>query len=315
MISKEERMYFIDPLQPAQVRRTNMAGEALSPEVLVLRYRRPGLKEDRIGSVVPVTHQRLDSGEVWWVDSDGDYLYGAQVVDRIGGRGNVMAIVSDELFIVGRLGGEHHAGGGVIINNARRSDGKRFPGLADTHLTYVSNKSVSAAPWAHELMPVPGDSDEVVAAKVARAKQQFIQRRKKGEIYKEGMRRDWLNHLDTLRPNHDMPTPVFSVGIEGTFLSAAGENVPLEELSNLQRERVVPIQQNSIIRPDHGPREGHAQQFVGAPFAAVTGHTVNNYRDMHAMSVGDVRYAVFDALRIHSGHVLENNRFAILTSF
>jgi len=318
MISKEDRMYFIDPLQPSAVRKTKADGSELPLEILALRYRRDNFKQDRIGTVIPVTHQRVDNNELWWVDADGDYVYGAQLSDRGQGRTDLMAIVDDDLFYVGRNGGEHYNGSsafGSFIVDAKRSDGKRLPGRPGSSFTYLARRVIKAAPWASTLMPVPGDTQEVIDAKVARAKQRYIQRRKKGEIYKEGLRRDWLHHLERLRPDHDLPTPRFHVGVEGMFLAVNGDNVAVEDLSETQRDRVAPIRRNAIITPDHGPREGYAQQFVGAPFSVVTTHTVADYSGLRNLSTEDVRYGVFDALRVHSGHVVETNRYAILTSF
>lgn len=318
MISKEDRMYFIDPLQPATARKTKADGTDLPLQIVALRYRREHFKEDRLGTVINVTHQRVENNELWWVDSDGDYVYGAQLADRINGRGNVMAIVNDDLFYVGREGGEHHLGSsqyGSLLVDARRSDAKRLPGLPGNTLTYAAPMVLRAAPWAHELMPVEGDSPEVVTAKVARAKQKFIQRHKKGEIYKEGMRRDWLHHLESLRADHDMPTPVFNVGVEGTFLTAAGESVALDSLSEVQRNRLRPITANAVVRPAGNAREGYAHSFVGQAFTVVTSLTANDMTGLMSVGQNDVRYAVFDSLRVHSGNIMETNRFPILVSF
>lgn len=317
MISKEDRMYFIDPLQPSSVAKTKLDGSELPLQVLALRFRRDAFKADRIGSIVNVTHQRVDNNELWWVDADGDYVYGAQLADRHRGRGNLMAIINDDLFIVGRNGGEHHLGSsshGSIISEARRSDGRRPMGVTG-NMMYTAPLVLKAAPWAHDLMPVPGDNADVVTAKVARAKQMFIQRHKKGEIYKEGMRRDWLHHLETLREDHDMPTPVFNVGVEGTFLTTSSDDVAVDSLTPAQRDRIEPLDRNSIVRPDGRLRDGFVHSFVGKPFALVTTLTASDMAGMMSVSTSDIKYAVFDRLRTHSGYVLETNRFPILTSF
>lgn len=311
-------MYFIDPLQPATVRKTKADGSDLPLQIVALRYRRDNFKTDRLGSIINVTHQRVENNELWWVDGDGDYVYGAQLADRVNGRGNLMAILNDDVFVVGLAGGEHHLGSsrfGSLLVDARRSDGRRIPGLQTGHLTLPAPLVFKAAPWAHALMPAPGDSEAVVTAKVARAKQKFIQRHKKGEIYKEGMRRDWLHHLETLRADHDMPTPVFNVGVEGTFLTAAGDNVSLDSLTEVQRDRLRPITANAVVRPGGGAREGYVHSFVGQQFSVVTTLTTNDMTGLMNTGQNDIRYAVFDSLRVHSGHIMETNRFPILVSF
>jgi hypothetical protein len=318
MISKEERMYYVDPIQPATPRRLSANGNPLDLEVFALRYRRDGFKQDRVGTIVPVTHQRVDAHELWWVDADGDYVYGAQVADRITGRGDVMVIVSDDLFYVGRSSGEHNLGAGrygTVVTTVVRSDGKKLMGQHHANFSMLSERVVKAAPWARELMPATGDTQEVVDAKVLRAKQNYIQRQRKGEIYKEGMRRDWLHHLATLRPDHDMPVPTFNVGVEGVYLPLSSDTIPLTELSEQQRSRLTPVQRNTVIRPDSRPAEDAVHQYVGVPFAVVTGNTVRDGEEMHRLTSNDVRYTVFDQLRVSSGHVMESYRFAILTSF
>ncbi len=319
MISKEDRMYYIDPLQPAQVRKNKADGTELPLRIVALRYRRDTHKQENIGSIVEVTHQRVENNELWWVDTDGDYVYGAQLCDRVQGRGAIMSIVNDDLFYVGQHGGEHHLGSsqyGTLMTSAVRSDGKVFRSSNEaTSFTYVSSAVFKAASWARGLMPAEGDTEEVVTAKVARAKQLFVQRHKKGEIYKEGMRRDWLHHLEGLRADHDMPTPVFNVGIEGTFLTTSSGNVPLAELEPHQRDRIAPVSRNSIIHTSSNLSEDHAQTFVGRPFVVVTGQTANNLDGVMSVRQGDIRYSVFDSLRVSSGHILESSRFPILTSF
>lgn len=319
MISKKDRIYFIDPLQPAQVKKTKADGTALPLRIVALRYRRDSHKQENIGSVIEVTHQRVDNNELWWVDTEGDYVYGAQVVDRVHGRSPIMAIVNDDLFYVGGHGGEHHLGSslfGTMLTTALRSDGKVITSHDGPHsFTYVSKSIVKAASWARGLMPAEGDTPEVIEAKVARAKQMFIQRHKKGEIYKEGMRRDWLHHLEELRNDHDLPAPVFNVGVEGVLLSTASDSVSLGDLSQTQRDRIAPIANNSVIRTDSNIRDDQAQQFIGRPFTVVTSQTASNHDAMMAMRQSDIRYSVFDSLRMHSGHIVENHRFPILTSF
>jgi hypothetical protein len=316
MISKADRVYYIDPIQPPEVTKTLVDGTPLELQIVPTRYRRENFNLDKLGTVIDVQHQRLDAQELWWVDATGDYVYGAQLVDRIRGRGTLMAIVNDDLFYVGRNGGEHHLGAstrGSILADARRSDGKRF--TTGTMTSYVSRRVLKAAPWAHELMPVPGDNETVVAAKVARAKQLFTQRQKKGEIYKEGMKRDWLHHLETLRPTHDMPRPTFRVGVEGLYLASGRDPVEISTLTQSQQERLSPISDRTAVRPNGGPRDGYATTFAGAHFAVVTGLEASDQSALMSTSTYDIRYAVFDKLRIHSGHILENTRFAVLTDF
>lgn len=321
MIPKAERIYYIDPIQNPAPRRLTANGTELTLEVVALKYRRDNFKQDRLGTIVPVTHQRVDAQELWWVDADGDYVQGAQVADRIIGRGDALSFINDDVFILGRFGGEHNFGNGrygSLLVNTMRSDGKRLVGQPHANFTFMSDRVFKAAPWARELMPVVGDTQDVVDAKVLRAKQLFTQRQRKGSIYKEGMRRDWLHHLADLRTDHDMPIPRFVVGVDGVYMPSSAETVAVDDLTPAQRDRVAGVRARTVIRSDGTPRAGEPDtfpQYIGVPFATVTTSSVSNVEEMHRITSNDIRYGVFDALRVSSGHVMENYRFAVLSDF
>jgi hypothetical protein len=72
MISKADRVYYIDPIQPPEVTKTLVDGTPLELQIVPTRYRRENFNLDKLGTVIDVQHQRLDAQELWWVDATGD---------------------------------------------------------------------------------------------------------------------------------------------------------------------------------------------------------------------------------------------------
>lgn len=79
--------------------------------------------------------------------------------------------------------------------------------------------TVPAAQWARDLFPTAKDSEAIVAAKLANAKERWMQEYKKMEILREGARRGWLPMLERVRAKgHDFPRPTFHLKVGGHVL-------------------------------------------------------------------------------------------------
>jgi hypothetical protein len=310
MIALEDRIYYTDPIQPPNMVRRNQDGTTPTEyKVLAQKYRVPrSSKTELIGTEVAVTAQRFEEGELWWVDTDGDHLMGAQISNNHPNRFRMVAVV-DDVFVVGT--GYGHIGGGVLLRGVLRSDGKTHSLGPGSDIPAIVREATIAAPWALDLMPVAGDSQAVVDQKVALAKQRYAQRFKKGMIYREGMARDWLDHLTEVRADgHDMPVPVFRVGMVGMFLTDTGA-VAEAALTAAQSEAIANVRSQPI-------RSGYSdtiRQYIAVPYCAVSSFSVNSREEMRAISNEDLTYSLRSSYSNYSGTFTETTRFPVLASF
>lgn len=312
-IEMKDMLYYLDPVQQpiARTKRTN--GTPITEQKIVaFRYRRADLNERKmakLGTVIPVTHQRVEQNQLWWVDEDGDHVQGAQVLlDQYGYRQQLVGIIDDETFAVGQHSetiGEHS-----ILTTALRSDGKRTVPSA-TNDRAVAVGTMLAAPWARDLMPRAGDTQEVVDQKVLLAKQKFLQRQKLSQIYVEGISRDWLEHLQEVRDKgHHMPAPSFQIGVTGTALFAS-TTVADDELDESALVRANALR-NIPIKPTNSTS---AQRFYGIPFVTVTTATASTLEAVRNVPAEDMRSYAMNAIGNGVSNILENYRFPVLANF
>lgn len=300
-INPEDMRYYVDPIPAPWTPRNGT--EAASMEILALRYRRNELNTswaDRLGKVMAVARQTREQDGMWWVTEDGYYVAGPVVGHN--SRVNVLGIMDDGVFVVGAAAGTH--GGGQLLNSVRYSDGRRM-----VMNRIIVTKYVSAAPWALELMPIEGDTQAVVDQKVALAKQRYDQRWKKGEVYSEGIGRDWLHLLEDVRSNgHNLPVPSFAIGVEGTAMVDGGR-MEVSDLSPTRRELVNQMRGRMGLTAD-----GSVPSYLGIPYVIATPVTVNTFEEMRNYPPSDLSYHIASVVP-NSSSVTEDRRFPILYNF
>ena len=315
MISKENRLYYIDPVQ-----RPALGITASAPgQIVALRYRRgPHFKQDRIGTVITTDRMVVEQGQLWWVDDEGDYVYGAPISINIDGyQPPVMHIVDDDLFVVGVSAGSQD--GVVHMFLTQRSDNKRFDGLPSRHVTY-SDKPVRAAEWARELMPEAGDTQAVVDKKVEIARLKWEQRNKKARVYVEGMERGWLNHLQEVRDDgHDMPEPTFQLGVAGVALVPQRfDESSLERVAEHQRTVLTQVQNATQVRTTATGSSSAMVSYVGVPFSTITSAQSNSQGEIMGMHSSSLNNRISIALGLSGTggtQFVEHARFPVLTHF
>lgn len=311
MISNQDRVYYIDPVQ-VPIRRPWTDRLTINRVVELRSMRESGVTSTNIGQIVNVTAQQYDMRDIWWVNTDGNYIYGAPIYDATGPLSGATVIsLLDEGFILGLNEGNASGGGGSLLHQPVRSDGRLFPTNAQT----VAKNMVRAASWARGLMPEPGDTQAVVNAKVAIAKQKFMQRAKKAQVYREGIARDWLDLMSELRDEHDLPEPQFSLGVNGTALINTGRELLLSDLPEQARERISGLQSNQLRASTYGGVPTSATQYVSVPYRALTHITVNDLAQLRTVEPASVRSAVKLALSNTAAEVIEHDRFPVLVGF
>lgn len=309
-INMEDMRYYLDPIQRTTFNTTDRNGVKMTEFTIIpLRYRRTDLNERKanlLGKPMTVSFQRHEQNEIWWVDADGDHVQGAVMVPRADGRMLSAGIIDDETFAVGTHGGMY--GTGSLLTNARRSDGVRpFPHGSNRLIT---GDVMQAAPWALTMMPETGDTQDVVDQKVMLAKQKYDQRYKKGQVYIEGMIRDWLDLLSQVRDDgHDMPTPRFAIGASGVALVSVGRPAT-DDVSEQVRDATERVRNLPLTAGSRAP----LTQYVGTPFVTVTSATVSTYQGLREYNANDVTAHIQQNLG-YVDNVVEQSRFPILVNF
>lgn len=231
MISKENRQYFIDPL-PRPVTPTSYEG--LKVLITRSRYER---HDTQPGMIVDVNNTYMDS-ELWWSTTEGGRHVQGHVANRVSiDRRNRTRIapITDDLFAL-VLVSDHRDDQPVVQAEVQAYSDPALPLRTNTQYGMFP-LTVPAAPWAAELMPMPGDTQEVVAKKVELAKIKYEQKSKAIDLIREGQSRGWLYHLDTLREGHAsyMPTPLFDLYAIGYVLIPTGQNAPESVIEAVSR--------------------------------------------------------------------------------
>lgn len=204
----EERNFYIDPAQDRSLTPTH---------VLVMRTY--AFRRLRIGEVVEVKAKKDYAGsQEWFVTMDGDYVDGAPIIhsDLNPYGATLMSLGEGGKFWLGRAGRARYNPGEVVLDGVESSDGHQLPtdiGSPSMRFQHV----VKAAPWARQLLPAAGDSEEVARAKVSLAEAKWKTRRAKTVISLEGITRGWTKDLEELRGSHDLPTLTLGVKYEGTI--------------------------------------------------------------------------------------------------
>jgi hypothetical protein len=190
MISKQERIYYIDPVVDHY--RTKKATHGL-----VLRERSPRDWDAPTGKILPL-------GPAWTNDCtlyhsvDGCYAEVQPVNPRnMNPKHGVIGFLSDDVFVHGEFA--HYVNtdrARVVLSEIQRSDAKAFPAMID-RLTV--DWYAPAAPWAKDLMPRVGESGEIVRAKVEQAKRHWTLRFVKATALRVAQAKRWNDDIQTMK--------------------------------------------------------------------------------------------------------------------
>lgn len=204
-----DRIYFVDPVQP----RINLSRIRDGLQLLVTEV--PHHRKD--GPVKPGDIVNLRNGlpyakdgymRVWYVGEDGNWYDGAVINQQHNSRYG-LGLVGD-LTIFGHMA--RRVDDNFALTDIRRSDGRQFS-IREMSV----DKVVPAAEWARDLFPKPDDPADVAEAKIAQAKVRWDQRIKHAFILREGIARNWMEHLSehNFYEEHGLPKPVWDVLIDG----------------------------------------------------------------------------------------------------
>lgn len=205
MLSTTDMKYYTDPIVTPDLK-------AKSILVSQVKYDR---HSNLIGQVVNVKGHIVEHTKVWWVTEGGNYVTGPSVGSQAVARYSVVLAKYGDMFVCGETARRRSATDPVrLLHNIRTSTGESVP-----HGGYLPvTEWVKAASWAHEYMPVAGDSPEVIAAKLACAKRQWEIRYAKSEIMAEGVVREWTEDLKRLQKAGVMYTGMYGAFCTGTAL-------------------------------------------------------------------------------------------------
>lgn len=231
MIPADDMKFYIDPVQ-------DMTLKAERVYVTEMAFPRPN--NPFVGKVVEVKpYTERSSGDYWWVTVDGgNFVHGAPISHNSQHYTAHVGLLDDGKFVVGELFGNN--GGYGYLNNCRTSDGRVRPG---NHSSYRVKAWMKAAPWALELMPEPGDTTDVVAAKVELAKEKYKRREAMRVIVTESMERSWNKDLEELREDHEIPKPTFGAYVDGYVMVTLGEQreVRVADLSDDEQAKIAQL--------------------------------------------------------------------------
>ena len=207
MIGAKEIMYFIHPVPSVPAKLENWDGA----KAFALSWYNASRTRHQPGEIVDVRSRQVEGRQYYLVNDEGYYLHGHLMNRAIGSEDYRIAFVTPELFALVSRYDRSYDHNTVYAVAARWSDGQLRPtGSGGWPLT------VPAAPWAADLFPAENDTPFVVAAKVAQAKQRWEEMSAKLEILREGLRRNWLQHLAEIRAaGHAFPYPTFHLSVSG----------------------------------------------------------------------------------------------------
>lgn len=233
MITKAERLYYIHPVPTPTIPESFEDVQVL---VTYVRYKRPDIQP---GDIVKVVSAYTEEHAVWFTTANGGRHVLGHVLNRHDGYNypdHAIGLVSDELFALYTVNGTSRDKKLALGEVRRWSDPNRPLSPHDTNYGTFP-LSAKAAPWADTLMPLPGEREDVVRAKVEQAKVRWEQMQKGLGLIHEGIKRDWLHLLSDLRPAHTqyMPEPRFDQHVTGTVLIPTSTRPTPEQIEQANR--------------------------------------------------------------------------------
>ena len=246
-------------------------------------------------TILDVKGNGIEASRHWWISADGDYVDGAPLNPHFTVTDWLIGLNDDGTFALGmpqRGGLNGH--GTVKVVGVRRSDGL-IPDLPeDSSPEFFFSRWVKAAAWASELFPHPTDCAELVAAKLELARELSRHRHIAAVLYREGMGREWMEHLEDIRDTGDfkdlLPEPTMGTQVGGVVTVMFGteemdafaptEREGLQDLMDkslsgrtyVHRSASVPVQfivptelttEDEFIGQSHDPIISHARRHFG----------------------------------------------------
>jgi hypothetical protein len=205
MLSTTDMKYYTDPLVKPDLKATQIL-------VTHVKYDR---NDQLVGQIVNVKSFIVENTRLWWVTDAGSYVSGPAAGSLTLPRYTVVLAKYGDMFVVGETVRRRSSTDPVrLLHNVRTSTAQAVP-----HGGYLPvTQWVAAASWAHELMPVSGDSEDVIKAKLAVAKRKWETRHAKLEIMTEGVVREWTADLKRLQDEGVMYTGTYGSHISGTAM-------------------------------------------------------------------------------------------------
>jgi len=231
MIPASDMKFYLDPVQDMTLK---------ADRLYVTEEAYPRVRDSLVGTIVTVKENGYDtgSGKFWRVTTDGHFVDGAPISRNSPNYQPHIGLLDDGHFVVGEYYGTMNIGAVAILAGCVRSDGKKRPGGGNQYRVAVWLK---AAPWAARCMPEPGDSADVIAAKITLARELHKRRNAMRVILTEAMERDWNKDLEPLREDHDIPRPAFGAYVEGDVMMAVdgASTTRYSDLNQTERDRVT----------------------------------------------------------------------------
>lgn len=284
MIPLTAMKYYLDPTIPA-------SGD--TEFGYVIASIRPAL----VGTFVKLKKTvNLSGGRLQSITEDGYYV-DAVPVNRPTYYGPVVGLAGAPDTVHTRFGAGRvrtHISAGILqAQQVLFSDGTRTPDIdPSTGMRAPFRAWMAAAPWALELMPVPGDTAEVVDAKVNVARLRWTELHRLAVLDGEGRERDWENDLEELRRMHDW-IPEFTYG---PLVNATVNLTELEDSftvpASLQR-RISAMQEAGMPVTRTADRVSRSVP-VHAVFAMPS--VVQKWDEISAPAAGDVRASAVQLL-------------------
>lgn len=220
MITKANRIYYVDPVGADIVPK-----DWTDAKVLVTSVRYPH-RDVQPGDIVSVNGKFVsDKATFYYTTTDG----GRHVEGQLLNINNYspytrqrLAFLGDDLFASG-VHVDRDDATNMFRMQIQRWSNPALP-LSLNSEYGIFPLGCMAAPWAFELMPRPGETDDLIAAKVEQARVRWEQKRKAVAIVREGFIRGWLELLDGLNTEHAsyMGFPRFDLQVDGKVLVPVG---------------------------------------------------------------------------------------------
>jgi hypothetical protein len=288
MIPASDMKFYLDPVQDMTLK---------AARLYVTEEAYPRGRGSAVGTIVDVKENSFDSsaGKYWWVTDDGQFVRGAPISRNSPNYSQHVSLLDDGVFIVGEYYGTASNGEVGILAGCVRSDGKVRPGRGSQ---YRVENWMKAASWASALMPAPGDSVDVIAAKVALAKEKYKRRNAMRVILSEAMERDWNTDLESLREDHNIPHPTFGAYVDAEALLSIGASprVETESLTEDERAKVARLTGRLAMRS--------LEQRVAVPVKFMAGLTISpgsSPTAINASTIASAARARFDDYSINIG--------------
>lgn len=219
MITKADRIYYVNPIGSDIVPK-----DWTDAKVLVTSVRYPH-RDIQPGDIVSVNGKYVsDKATFYYTTTEGGRHVEGQLLNVNSYSPYTrqrLAFLGDDLFASGVHVDRDETG--MFRMQIQRWSNPALPPSLNSEYGIFPHGCI-AAPWANELMPLPGESDEVIAAKVKQARVRWEQKQKAVNIVREGYIRGWLELLDGLNAQHAsyMGFPRFDLDVEGKVLVPVG---------------------------------------------------------------------------------------------